>query len=250
MSFIECPNLPTSRVEAVLISSSASRQVIQNLERWGVEALIVPPCADIAPQVASHPDMMFHHLGERRLIYYRGADSKVCRRLEELGFELTQCDITLEPQYPRDIALNAARVGNYIFCSARSTDKTILDYCAQNRIHIIPVKQGYAKCSVCIVDKDSIITADKGIALAAKKSGINVLLIRAGFIDLPGYGAGFIGGCCGKLGSDKMFFYGDIRTHPDYNAIKDFIGPSVSIETLGEFALCDIGSIIPLTQSN
>jgi hypothetical protein len=251
MSFIEYPNLPTNDVKAVLISKEAGGEVMKILEKRGVEALIVPPCTDIAPQVSAHPDMLFHHLGGDRIIYYRGAAGTVCRRLTELGFDMERSDMPLEPQYPHDIALNAARVGNYLFCNAKYTDRTILNYCSQSNIHIINVRQGYAKCSVCVADDNSIITADSGIAAAARECGINVLLIRSGFINLPGYGSGFVGGCCGKAGYHKMFFCGNISAHPDFAEIKKFLSVrNIEIETLGTDPLCDIGSIIPLTQKD
>ena len=42
---------------------------------------------------------------------------------------------------------------------------------------IINVKQGYAKCSICVVSDNAIITADKGIAKAAIQNRIDVLEI-------------------------------------------------------------------------
>jgi hypothetical protein len=251
MNFINIPNLPIKKVKAVLISSSAGSDILQYLEKRGVEAIIVPPCRDIASQVSTHPDMLFHHLGNNKMVYYKRADSKVCQRLVQLGFELTQSGVTLKPQYPNDIALNSARVGNYLFCNEKFTDKTIINYCKQNDVHIVPLKQGYSRCSICIVNENSMITADKGIALAAEDLGLNVLLISAGFIDLSGYNTGFIGGCCGKISNNKIIFSGDISKHSDYLEIKRFLDQyKVEYESIGSYRLLDIGSIIPLTETD
>ena len=82
-------------------------------------------------------------------------------------------------------------------------------------LELIPVKQGYAKCSLCIVSENAVITADEGLAYTLCRAGLDVLKIIPGCIRLPGYGYGFIGGCCGKLDAATMAFAGDPLTHPD-----------------------------------
>ena len=46
--------------------------------------------------------------------------------------------------------------------------------------------------------------------------GIDVLLIRPGYIELPGYPYGFIGGTNGNLSKDIIVFSGSLKEHPDY----------------------------------
>lgn len=250
MSFVEIPNLPTAGVTAALIGAGAGKSAVRGLESLGVEAIVLPPCPLFAPPVAAHPDMMFCHLGGEKLVYHACADGSVLRRLEEIGFVLIESVSPPGRDYPRDIGLNAARVGNFLICNARFADRAVISYCEQNDLHILSVKQGYAKCSVCVVDERSIVTADAGISAAAKGAGLDVLLINPGFIGLEGYGAGFIGGCCGKLSADTLYFCGDITRHPDYAAVRRFLSErgveAVAVPGSGE--LCDIGSIIPLTQ--
>jgi hypothetical protein len=109
---------------------------------------------------------------------------------------------------------------------------------------MVDVRQGYAKCSIVIVDEDSIITYDKGIERACSAAGMDVLLIRPGYIRLDGYDTGFIGGTSGRIG-DTIFFYGDPDTHPDGDAIRKFIlSKGLKISSLKEGELTDIGSII------
>lgn len=251
MKYIKSPNLPAKKVRAVLISCDAGTEVLRELEKRGAEAISVPHCPDIAKPVSAHPDMLFHHLAYDKLIYYKGVPESVCGLLRKLGFELIESSAALEAKYPKDIALNAARVGKFLICNEKYTDKKILDYCRKNKVHIINVKQGYAKCSVCVVDSNSIITADKSIASEAQKYGLQALLISPGHIRLDGYDYGFIGGCCGKIAQNKMLFCGDITLHPDYKRIKDFLAArDVEIETLGSGTLFDIGSIIPLVEED
>lgn len=249
LNFVENPNLPNNRVSTVMISECAGNDVISHLERKKIEVITVPVCGDVALPVSNHPDMLFHHLGGNQIAKYRGADKKVCYRLAKLGFELIESTKVLSPIYPYDIALNAARVGDFLFCKKRHTDKVIIDDNERRGIHIIPVTQGYTKCSVCVVDENSIITADVGIAEAARNNGFDVLIISEGFIKLPGYNSGFIGGCCGKINCNKLAFCGEISNHPDFESIKKFMSDrKIEIETLGNSPLLDIGSIIPLIE--
>jgi hypothetical protein len=249
LNFIDNPNLPRHRVKVALISNGAGNDVISDLYNMNIEVITVPPCIDIASPVASHPDMLFHHLGGNRIAFYRGADSSTCKILMNLGFNLLECDNVLSRRYPHDITLNAARAGNFLFCNEFYTDKVILENCKLSGLHIIPVKQGYTKCSVCVANETSIITADVGIAQAARNNGLEVLKIREGFIKLPEYNTGFIGGCCGKLDRDKMAFCGDVSIHPDFEAIKKFLSDrEIEIITLGEGQLLDIGSILPIME--
>ena len=78
-----------------------------------------------------------------------------------------------------------------------------------------------------------------------------MLKILPGCIRLPGYGYGFIGGCCGKLDAATMAFAGDVLTHPDGRKILSFLERhGVCCRNLlpeGE-KLLDIGSILPLMQ--
>ena len=118
-------------------------------------------------------------------------------------------------------------------------------------LELIPVKQGYAKCSLCIVSENAVITADEGLAYTLCRAGLDVLKIIPGCIRLPGYGYGFIGGCCGKLDAATMAFAGDPLTHPDGKKILSFMERhGVKPRNLlgqGE-KLIDIGSILPVMQ--
>lgn len=249
MQFIKTPNIPQKRVKAVLISESAGEGVIKSIENRGIEPVIVHSCADIAKPVSSHPDMLFHHLGGSKMLYYKNADKGVKNRLAEMGFDMIPATHHLKTNYPYDIALNSVRIGSNLFCLQKYTDKVLLDYCENRKIHIINVRQGYSKCSVCVVDEKSIITADKSIAKRAQECSIDTLTIESGFVRLEGYTEGFIGGCCGKTDKNKILFVGDLRKHKNYSQMKSFLDKrKIEIECIGEGNLNDVGSIIPLIE--
>lgn len=118
-------------------------------------------------------------------------------------------------------------------------------------VKMIHVKQGYAKCSVCIVDENAIITSDRGIAKVAKNTGFEVMVIEPGFIQLRGLNYGFIGGATGLLDKDALGFAGDLTAHKNGLIIKDFLWTKgKTCIGLGELSLSDVGSIIPLKEYN
>ena len=122
-------------------------------------------------------------------------------------------------------------------------------YIEKNNIKKINVNQGYSKCSICIVDENSIITSDNGIYNECIKHNIDCLLIRQGYIDLFNMDYGFIGGCSGLLCNDELSFYGDIKKHPDYKKILHFVkSKNKKIISLSDENLLDLGSIIPLKE--
>jgi ferredoxin len=247
MKIVISPNLPQGRVGEALLSELA-HNITAALEKKGITVIKVKACRSIAKPVSSHADLLYHHLGGN-LIAAANPHEDAAAELRKIGFNIIVTEKNICSPYPADAGLDAARVGRRLICNLRFTDKAVLDYCEREGLEIIAVKQGYAKCSVCVVDECSIITADAGIAAAAEESGLTVLRITEGCIQLPGLSHGFIGGCCGKLAPNLMVFTGNIKAHPDYCGIKAFMeARGVEIEQLCDGPLTDIGGIIPLIE--
>lgn len=145
-------------------------------------------------------------------------------------------------KYPGDIGYNIAVTGKYAIHNFRYTD----DVFCQNSGYIpINANQGYTKCNICVVGESAVITSDSGIARSLKKFPVDVLLIRSGYIELPGYSYGFIGGCTGLIGSKLLAFAGDASLHPDYCNIKAFCkNHGVEICSLSKCNLVDVGTIM------
>ena len=130
-------------------------------------------------------------------------------------------------------------MGNKLFYSPGITANEITDKAG---FELIPVKQGYCGCSICVVDANSIITADRGVAAAAARRGIDTLLIRPGHIQLEGYEYGFIGGSAFLISEDTMAFTGDISSHPDSENIMFFLEKrGIIVEKITENKIFDIG---------
>lgn len=207
----------------VYISEIADNRIKNYLECAGYEVIFVSPMANIDPAISCHPDIYMCHLGKT---LFEGDVSKLTR------------------DYPGHAIYNACSTGKYFIHNLNITDSVLLNAADDTGLTKIHIRQGYAKCSIIVVDEDSIITADRGIFKATTASGLDVLLIEPGQVVLEGYPYGFIGGASGKVGN-TIIFNGDLSAHSDYLKIKDFIERrGVNIKYFEDYPLTDIGSII------
>ena len=186
--------------------------------------------------VANHPDVLLCKLGAKpESPIYEGIPNE------------------LSPLYPGDCRYNAACTGKFFIHKLDVTDAGLLDAAKASfgdELQLINVRQGYAKCSTVIVDEDSIITYDKGIAKPCEAAGMNVLLVEPCFVKLRGANTGFIGGASGRV-DDKIVFNGDLSAHPNFREITAFIEErGLGCKWFESYELEDIGSIITVTKSD
>ena len=236
------PNLPAGTVSHAVVSGEYPG-CIAELEKCGVETLKTQFCRNILPQVGFHADMLFSYLGNGEFLIEETQDN-LATDLKKLGFTQIGSAVKLSDKYPSDIALNSCVIGDRIICG-----KTGVDPLLKIGKSVIETPQGYAKCSVCVVDDNSIITDDHSIKKACLKNNIDCLLVRKGDVELNGFDYGFIGGCCGKIDKDTLVFFGDLRTHSDFVSIKSFLSErNVYPLSISTGKLSDIGSLIPIAK--
>lgn len=174
-----------------------------------------------------------------------GIDSHPDLYLCDLGLSLFFGDKTkLAPGYPQEVRYNAASTGKYFIHNLKYTDPNLLRYARLLDLIPVHVNQGYTKCNIVVVDEDSVITEDSGMAKSMKSAGLNVLPINPGHVTLPGYSCGFLGGASGKV-DNEIIFHGNLSAHPDEKEIVSFIrAHGLQVRSFEDFALTDIGSII------
>lgn len=245
MNFLKTPNLP-QRGAVALVDNRCGSTYCEALEKLGINLVLVPPSGNLYDAVSAHPDMAFHDLGEGNMIYEPAADTKVLKRLKDLGVNLIEGSSGLLPQYPKSVSYNAARVGDFVFHNFKYTDSILLQEIEKRALKKIHVNQGYSKCSICIVDENSIITADTGIHRAATDNGIDSLLIPPQEkILLKGLDYGFIGGSTGKISEDMLCIFGNIEKLTEWEKIISFVEErDVKVVSLGHGAVEDFGSLI------
>jgi len=176
---IICSHKITEEIEQNLINLGVTPIKLRGFEKFG----------EIHP-LNYHPDMFCFNLEKNKWIFYGEIYEKNKNIIDKLNLEIIPAESPTSCGYPNDVGLNAAMFGNNLICGVKRTNEKILDFASQNGKNIINVKQGYAKCSVCVVDEKSIITSDVSIYKKAAQNNIDALLIKKGHINLDGYDYG------------------------------------------------------------
>jgi hypothetical protein len=251
MKYVENPNIPENKVELAIIDGRIDTRLSEGLSKSKINIIKTKAHPSLYASVAYHPDMFLHHLGGRDIVYAPGTDTGILHELEEYGFRLIRGDSELISRYPGDISYNVARIGRYAFHNTKYTDKTLKDWFFKYDVELIHVNQGYAKCAISIVDENSIITMDRGIAGIAEKKGFDVLIIEEKDILLPGLDNGFIGGSTGLIHRKKWAIAGDITALSSYCQISDFLkSKGIEIISLSNEQVVDIGSLLPIAETS
>ena len=249
MKFIRNPNLPENEVKLIAVSSAA-KDIIENLKSANITVIPVESCSNLPEGISSHADLQILHLGGNEILT-SSCSNKCKKAFEDFGFSETECEKSLNSAYPDDCLINAAILGNKIIINTKIIDEKLTNFVNNKSMEVIGVKQGYAKCSTLIIEKDAIITADRGIAEAANDHGVEVLTINDENIFLKGFNKGFIGGCGGMIEKHLLGTSGNFKTLKDFDNIKDFLrNRNIYIENLGGYDVIDIGGILPLCEND
>lgn len=248
MKFVSNPNLPIECCK-VIIGEKYYDLLNNSLKKHGITAIKMQDNPNIDYPVRAHADMSILHAGGE-CIFLAGylRDSELFNELIEQGMIPIISDMIQASDYPNDVGLNICIIGNKVICSKWS-DRKVVDYLTSKQYSIYRCNQGYARCSVCVVSENAIITADRGIAEICRKANIDVLLISSGYFELDGYDYGFIGGASFKISSNKLAFTGSLEKHPDKNKIIEFLSlHNVEPVYLTDFPVFDIGTAIPAIE--
>jgi len=224
----------------IIVGKIYRKKLESSLICHGFNPLWLDKNPELDIRLAYHTDLSVFTYGKTAVIspYLFGND--IVKFLTNRGYEIKISKLAQSGKYPHDINLCAAVVGENILHNNRYTDPLLLEF----GLSLINIKQGYARCSVLTVDNNSIITADKGIALTARNAGIDVLEITSAGIELEGFNEGFIGGAS-FVAENEIYFIGDIETHPSASLIVEFISKrGKRIVCLDKGPLTDIGGAI------
>ena len=237
------------------------------LKRLGVKVLWLPANPNVSPFLAGHADLSVFCADARDLpATLSGLPSDGAERhgpkvflapyLRGTEFESglagpgLKPEIINEPQgktYPRDVPLNICLTGGAVIANRKTASPTVIRSLEADGYRIVNVKQGYPACATLVCGGDAVISADPGICSAAESAGLDVLRIAPGYIDLPGFDTGFIGGCAFMPKSDAMAFTGSLKEHSDGQRIKAFLkNRGIKAVQLTEGPLLDIGGAVRL----
>ena len=180
--FIEKANLPQNDVKHCVIAEDG-KKAKEFLNKIGIETLKVEKSFKLDNEISSHTDLLFSYCGKKRAVIAPN-QTVLNKRLKELGCRVEVAESEPFSPYPNDILLNSAIINEYMICKTKATSKILLDFAEQNNVNILDSKQGYSKCSICVVNENAIITEDNGIVRLLKNSQFNILKIEGGFISL------------------------------------------------------------------
>ena len=243
-----CPYIPSDTVLKVLVAGNAPLKILETLLLHGIDPITTSPLKNLPLSLSRHADMQLVNVCEGVFVFAPGTSNYILNSLNTLGFKLIRGDTTLKGSYPYDVAYNCAIVGKHAFLNPRYTDTKLLDLLRQSDIKVAPVKQGYAKCSTCILNQEAIITADISIHEKAIEMGLDSLLIPPQLsIRLNGYNYGFIGGSSGLISKSELAFLGDFQTLESAEIMDEFMAKyGITPVSLSHENIVDMGGIIPL----
>lgn len=248
-NFIQSPNLPRRKVSLAVIDGRVSEEIERNINDIGIRLIKTKKMNGLYEAISYHPDIVIHHLGSNEIVVSPNIENQIIYKLEEEGFKIIIGKREVKGTYPFDISYNVARFGNNAACCIKYTDEILLEKLIEKDIKIININQGYAKCSICVVSEEAVITSDSGIYRELQKNNIAVQLITPGNIGLICMNYGFIGGASGSVSNSDIAFMGNIELHPNYNEIHFFLSKhNKSIINLSKNLVNDLGTLIPLKE--
>lgn len=244
---IKTPHLLKGRVRHLIIGEKYEKLLKNAAIEYNFELICLENNRYCDERLSGHTDLAAVHIGGNELVcrqYLRNTEAH--RHLNSLGVNVEFIDNCLSPEYPDDASLNFCVVGGKVLMNPKTADGQTVKRLTNTPIYC---KQGYTKCSVCVVDENSIITEDKGVALCARNAGLEVLEIPSCGIVLDGYPNGFIGGASFKIAPDILAFTGAISDTYIMNEIETFLSArNIKAVYLNDTPAIDIGSAIPITE--
>ena len=248
LGFVEKPHLPQSRVRHIIIGEKYRKLLENALIQNNLSPIWLKNNEFVDKRLSGHCDLMAAHLGGRRIVACEFLkNSQLFDNIEIPEVELLTVPDPTGKAYPMDAGLTFCLIGRKLIYNPNTANSAVV---SELDCEMIPCKQGYTKCSICVVDENAIITADTKIAQIASENGIDALLVEKGLAALDGFEYGFIGGASFKIDRNKIAFTGIINNTDERNKIESFLSRrDIEAIYLTEHELFDIGSAIPLTEA-
>lgn len=241
------PFIPLKKANTIIIDGRVPTEIIGNLKKLKLNIIPTISCKDVASPISYHPDIVMHPVDHNTLIIAPNVFEYYEEKLYGMGINLIKGETKLGKAYPMDIAYNVGRMDGLAVHNFKYTDEKLKFYLKKQSLEFVHVNQGYTKCSMAIIDNKAFITADYVISKKIKNLGFDVLLIEPGYIELPGYDYGFIGGTCGNLSRDDILLTGKLDSHPDKEKILKFIKKYRKRPIwLSNKKIVDVGTVIGL----
>ena len=194
------------------------------LRALGLAPVWLPDHPAVDPRLRGHADLAMTLAGERAWLAPHLRETEIPHILQNSGVSVAYSAVSLSNCYPKDAALNLCIMEQHLIFAPDVHAKEIVETLTIQEGRIpIPVRQGYANCVCCVVDRESLITADRGVSRACEAAGLQVLTISPGHVELSGFAYGFLGGASFFLAPGRLAFTGTLDKHPERKQILDFL---------------------------
>ena len=234
-----------------LIIDKRMREIEKNkLKELGYELLEINSNKILYPEISSHVDIFCTKIKNNLIV--ENSQYNLIKENVKKEIKVIQGLTTIGEKYPEDIKYNVCIVGNCAIHNFNYTDRKIQEVLKKEKYSLINVKQGYSKCSIAVIDENSLITADEGIYNKLKRYNFDILFIdyklNIKLLNEKGYSPmkGFIGGAISRIGN-KVFIAGDIEKIDKNKEIKKFIQKKgLEVISFDNLEAIDYGGIIEI----
>lgn len=191
--------------------------------------------------ISGHPDIFFCPT-PAALIVAPNLPDGYFKILDQKGISYTSGQFPVGREYPESARYNALVTGSKMILNPDLCDLSIQQMNLKSEI--IPVKQGYTRCSLVSLPNNTFITSDHGIEKTLKQRDWEVLFVDPQGIKLQGFDHGFFGGACG-IYKNLFFICGSLTFFKEQELIVDFIEKSgIQVVELYHGPLIDVGTIL------
>ena len=219
----------------------------ETLKSLGYNLIEVKKNNEIYPEISSHVDI-FACKVKNKIIAEKHVYDILKNKLKR---DIIQGNSVVHSTYPNDINYNVCIVGNRAIHNFKYTDTKIIEELNKNKFELINVKQGYSKCSIAVINENSIILSDRGMYNNLKNSGLDILFLDyipdiKLFNENREYSQknGFIGGAISRIGNNIVIF-GDLDKIDYDGKIKGFIKErNLDIIDFKKLDVIDYGGVV------
>ena len=237
-------------MKKVIIDNRMRAEEKNKLESLGYKIIELNSSENVYQEISSHTDIFCTKI--RNNLIVEPSQYQLIKNNIQNDINLIKGETSLKNNYPEDVGYNVCITGNYAIHNFHYTDSKIKEILQKENYNLINVKQGYAKCSIAVIDDRSLITADKGLYKELINYNFDILFLNyklnIKLINEDKFSTmnGFIGGAISRIGNN-VFISGDLNKIDKNNQIKNFIKKrDLNIISLSDLDVIDYGGIIEI----
>lgn len=229
-------------MKLIIVDCRISKKNEEKLKLMEFDIIKTPVCENLYEAINAHADITGFYLGDYKFLSSPNTYDYYAKKLEKYSIEVLKGDYKLDTKYPKDVAYNLNITGENVIANLNYADPKLLQELKNRNYNFLHINQGYANCSICTIDENSIITGDAGIKKQLKNTEIDILCEDFSDIKLETMSCGFIGGSSFTY-NETVFFFGDIKTIKNGYKVEQFIkSKNQKIVNLSDDSLYDYGS--------